>query len=61
VQGVDLNLLQFLVVLLQAEATAPLNGDLAEVLKPTSHSLQEKVFYVNVQQASNTWHETRND
>jgi hypothetical protein len=48
VRGVDLNLLQLLALLLQAEATAPINGDREQVLEPTSHSLQEKGFYVNV-------------
>jgi hypothetical protein len=48
VHGVDLDLLQLLTLLLQAEATAPINGDRAQVLEPTSHSLQKKGFYVNV-------------
>jgi hypothetical protein len=50
VGGVNLDLLQLLAPLLQADATAPITGDLAQVLKPTRHSLREKVFYVNVQQ-----------
>jgi hypothetical protein len=50
VRGVNLKLLQLLALLLQTEATANINGDLAKVLKPTHHSLQEKVFYVSVQQ-----------
>jgi hypothetical protein len=44
VQGVDLDLLQLLVLLPQAEGTAPINGDRSQVLEPTSHNLHEKGF-----------------
>jgi hypothetical protein len=37
-------------MLLQAEATATINDDPAQVLEPTRHSLEENAFYVNVQQ-----------
>jgi ubiquitin-protein ligase len=50
VRRVDVDLLQLLTLLLQARATAPINGDQAQFFKPTHHSLQENVFYVNVQQ-----------
>jgi hypothetical protein len=46
----DLDLLQLLVLLLQAEATAPINGERAQVLEPTRHSLRGKGLYVNVQE-----------
>jgi hypothetical protein len=48
VRGVNLDLLQLLRLLLQADATAPISGDPALVLEPTPHSLHEWVFYVNV-------------
>jgi hypothetical protein len=54
---VDLNLLQPLALLLQAAATATINGDPAQVFEPTCHNLQDKVFYVIM--CSNTGHETR--
>jgi hypothetical protein len=50
VREVDLDLLHFLTLLLQAEATAPISGNRSQVLEPTRHSLQEKEFYVNVQE-----------
>jgi hypothetical protein len=50
VRSIDLGLLQLLTLLLQAKATAPINGDRAQLLEPTCHNLQEKGFYVNVQQ-----------
>jgi hypothetical protein len=50
VRRVDLDLLQFLTLMLQAEATAPISADRAQVLEPTRHSLQEKEFYVIVQE-----------
>jgi hypothetical protein len=56
VRGVDLDLSQLLVLLLQAEATANINGDPAQVLEPTHHSLQEKIFML---MCSNSGHETR--
>jgi hypothetical protein len=50
VRGVDLDLLQLLALLLQAEATAPINGGRAQFLEPTCHSMREKGLYVNVQE-----------
>jgi hypothetical protein len=44
VHGVNLDLLQLLLLLLYAETTANINGDPAQVLEPTRHSLQENFF-----------------
>jgi hypothetical protein len=54
---VDLDMLQLLELLLQAAATATINGDPAQVFEPTCHNLQDKVFYVII--CNNTGHETR--
>jgi hypothetical protein len=44
VHGVNLNLLQLLLLLLHAETTTNINGVPAQVLEPTRHSLHEKFF-----------------